>query len=126
MRLKTEHLPNSVGREISVSEQIEEDGPLQTSETLEPEIVQSTEPESSEDEPVERSFYRTTGKRKKEGVRLRAKRLREEAKLKGKKWYFTGEPCIYGHVKDRLVSNGKCRECNRLDSERSNRFGFYR
>jgi hypothetical protein len=61
-----------------------------------------------------------------EGPRVRARRLRAEAKAKGKKWYFTGEPCIYGHVEDRLVSNGKCRECNRLDSERSNRLGLYR
>lgn len=64
--------------------------------------------------------------RRGEGPRVRARRLRAEAKAKGKKWYFTGEPCIYGHVEDRLVSNGKCRECNRLDSERSNRLGLYR
>ena len=61
-----------------------------------------------------------------EGPRLRARRLRNEAKAKGKKWYFTGDPCKYGHIKDRLVSNGKCRECNRQDSERSNRLGLYR
>jgi hypothetical protein len=62
----------------------------------------------------------------KEGPKLRARRLRKEAKAKGRKWYFTGEPCKYGHIKDRLVSNGKCRECNRLDSQRANRAGLYR
>lgn len=61
-----------------------------------------------------------------EGPRVRARRLKDEAKARGKKWYFTGEPCIYGHIADRLVSNGKCRECNRQDSERSNRLGLYR
>jgi HKD family nuclease len=65
-------------------------------------------------------------RRRGEGPRVRAGRLRDEAKARGDKWYFTGEPCIYGHVADRLVRNGKCRECNRLDSERSNRLGLYR
>jgi hypothetical protein len=35
----------------------------------------------------------------------------EEAKALGLKWYFTGVPCKYGHVADRLVSNNGCREC---------------
>jgi len=61
-----------------------------------------------------------------EGPRLRAERLKAEAKAKGKEWYFTGLPCKYGHVEDRLVSNGKCRECNRQDSEQANRLGLYR
>jgi HKD family nuclease len=65
-------------------------------------------------------------KRHKKGPRVRAREARQEAIALGKKWYFTGEPCIYGHVKDRLVSNGKCRECNRQDSERANRLGLYR
>jgi HKD family nuclease len=62
----------------------------------------------------------------KEGPKLRARRLRKEAKAKGRKWYFTGKPCRYGHIEDRLVSNGKCRECSRQDSERANRLGLYR
>jgi HKD family nuclease len=59
-----------------------------------------------------------------EGPRLKAGRLRMEAKRLGKKWYFTGEPCIYGHISDRLVTNGKCRECNRQDCERYNRLRY--
>jgi hypothetical protein len=54
-------------------------------------------------------------------LRVKARRARMEAASAGKKWYFTGEPCNYGHIKDRLVTNGKCRECKRQDSERYNR-----
>ncbi len=61
-------------------------------------------------------------RRTNDGPRLRARRAKAEAIRRGKKWYFTGDPCIYGHVCDRLVSNGKCRECNRLDCEQYNRF----
>jgi HKD family nuclease len=61
-----------------------------------------------------------------EGVRARAKRLREQARAQGKTTYFTGVPCKYGHVEDRFVSSGKCRECNRLDCEQMNRLGLYR
>jgi hypothetical protein len=72
--------------------------------------------------PVEYFRKKRKYRRNEEGPRLRASRLRMEAKRARKKWYFTGEPCIRGHIKDRLVSNGKCRECNRLACERSNRF----
>ena len=61
-----------------------------------------------------------------EGIRLRARRLRLEAKARGETTYFTGQPCKYGHIDDRFVSNGKCRECNRLDCEQANRLGLYR
>ncbi len=60
------------------------------------------------------------------GSRILARRRRNEAKARGKKWYSTGIPCKYGHVTDRLVSNGKCRECSRLDSEYANRMMLYR
>lgn len=66
--------------------------------------------------------FRKKSRRRREGPRLRARRVKAEAIAAGKKWYFTGEPCIYGHIADRLVSNGKCRECNRLDCERYNRW----
>jgi HKD family nuclease len=71
------------------------------------------------------NFFRKT-RRNRDGSRLRARRAKKEAIRLGKKWYFTGDPCIYGHIADRLVSNGKCRECNRQDCERTNRLGFYR
>lgn len=34
---------------------------------------------------------------------------RKEAKAAGLKHYFTGDPCKYGHVNERLVSNRRCR-----------------
>jgi HKD family nuclease len=71
-------------------------------------------------------YFRPKKRRRGDGPRLRAARAKAEAIRQGKKWYRTGEPCIYGHYSDRLVSNGKCRECNRLDCERSNRLGLYR
>jgi 5-methylcytosine-specific restriction endonuclease McrA len=37
--------------------------------------------------------------------------LKEEAKKLGLKRFFTGEACLYGHVAERLVSNGNCLAC---------------
>ncbi len=42
--------------------------------------------------------------------------VREAARKKGLKWFFTGEPCKYGHVKERCVSSGGCIECAKLRS----------
>jgi hypothetical protein len=36
----------------------------------------------------------------------------------GLKFFFTGSPCARGHIAERYVSNGKCREC---DSENNRR-----
>jgi hypothetical protein len=36
---------------------------------------------------------------------------REQAKKLGLTYYFTGQPCIYGHVDTRRVSNGLCSGC---------------
>ncbi len=36
---------------------------------------------------------------------------RQEAKLAGRKRYFTGEPCRHGHVCERFVSSKGCVEC---------------
>lgn len=36
---------------------------------------------------------------------------KKEAKERGLKRYFTGKPCKHGHIAERLVSNGDCREC---------------
>lgn len=38
---------------------------------------------------------------------------RKEAKEKGLKRYFTGEPCKRGHMVERVVSNGRCAKCDR-------------
>ena len=43
----------------------------------------------------------------------------KDAKALGKKHYFTGKPCKYGHVEERLVSTRKCFGCARIaDSKR--------
>ncbi len=39
---------------------------------------------------------------------------RKEAKAFGLAYYFTGKPCIHGHIETRSVSTKKCHECNRL------------
>jgi predicted nucleic acid-binding Zn-ribbon protein len=38
---------------------------------------------------------------------------REEAREKGLKRFFTGEPCKQGHISERQVSSGECIECAR-------------
>lgn len=45
--------------------------------------------------------------------------LRADAKKNGLTRYFTGEPCKYGHVAERLTSNGFCNECQRLKDRRT-------
>jgi hypothetical protein len=37
---------------------------------------------------------------------------RKEAKSLRMRWYFTGLPCKYGHVRLRLTNNGACIECS--------------
>lgn len=39
-----------------------------------------------------------------------------EAKRIGQTWYFTGRPCVRGHVDKRSAANGNCRSC---DSEKA-------
>lgn len=36
-----------------------------------------------------------------------------DARERGLKWYFTGEPCPRGHVAKRSLSNRTCRQCDR-------------
>ena len=43
---------------------------------------------------------------------------RQEAKEKGLRFYFTGEPCKYGHVSVRYVSGTKCKECLKESDKR--------
>jgi len=38
---------------------------------------------------------------------------RTEAKAKGLRFYFTGEPCKHGHVAERWVSCWVCVDCDR-------------
>lgn len=39
---------------------------------------------------------------------------RKEALLLKRKRYFTGEPCKYGHIDERYLSDGRCAECCRI------------
>jgi hypothetical protein len=39
---------------------------------------------------------------------------RREAKMRGRKTYFTGEPCQHGHICERFVKRAWCVECARL------------
>lgn len=41
--------------------------------------------------------------------------LRIAARERGDKSFCTGEPCVRGHVGDRMVSDGKCHECLKLN-----------
>jgi hypothetical protein len=54
-------------------------------------------------------------------------RSKQEAKSLGLKWYFTGVPCDFGHVAERLVSNASCRICANIRSKRwrSNNLGYF-
>lgn len=39
---------------------------------------------------------------------------KEQARQQGLKRYFTGVPCRYEHISERLVSTGQCCECKRV------------
>lgn len=43
---------------------------------------------------------------------------REDAKVKGLKRFFTGEPCIYGHIAEREVRKNRCVKCRQESSKR--------
>ena len=43
---------------------------------------------------------------------MTAKITKEEATKKGLVRFFTGSPCIRGHISERRVSSGECVECN--------------
>lgn len=44
-------------------------------------------------------------------MQTQLQKTRNEAKLLGEKYYFTGSPCIHGHKSKRLASTGQCVEC---------------
>lgn len=43
---------------------------------------------------------------------------RKAAQIAGQEWYFTGVPCVNGHVAKRTVNNRSCQECNRMKDRR--------
>ena len=45
---------------------------------------------------------------------------RETAVQLGLKRFFTGDPCIHGHISERLVNKrgSKCAECNRIAQQK--------
>ena len=52
---------------------------------------------------------------------------KQEAITAGLHKYFTGKPCKYGHISERLVSNSSCVECKIYKSEdyvRKNKSGL--
>lgn len=40
----------------------------------------------------------------------------EAAKAK-ERFYFTGKPCVHGHIADRYTGSGRCVECDRARSK---------
>ena len=44
---------------------------------------------------------------------------RQEAKTQGLTRYFTGNPCVHGHVDERLVVNKTCLTCSAISSEKA-------
>lgn len=50
---------------------------------------------------------------------------RRDARMLGLTYYYTGNPCISGHVSERYVSNGMCRDCHVsfLSKKRDTRHG---
>jgi hypothetical protein len=51
--------------------------------------------------------YRNTPETRKQAQGLRAKAIQD-----GMQFYFTGNPCVRGHLAKRRTSNSKCIECN--------------
>lgn len=39
---------------------------------------------------------------------------RKEAKSKNLIRYFTGKECKYGHISERMVTSGRCCECDKI------------
>lgn len=45
---------------------------------------------------------------------------RQTAQLKGKKRFYTGEPCVHGHDSERYVSSGGCIDCQNFKTLKTN------
>jgi hypothetical protein len=50
---------------------------------------------------------------------------RKRAKARGRKHFFTGKPCIRGHIAKRFVSTKNCIECHAL-LQSTSAYGEYR
>lgn len=48
--------------------------------------------------------------------------IKQQARLEGKLKYNNGKLCPQGHASDRLVSNGKCIKCARVEQSKNRRF----
>lgn len=44
--------------------------------------------------------------------------LRKQASEQGQKTYYTGLPCIWGHVASRWTVNGSCTDCKTMKTAR--------
>lgn len=49
-----------------------------------------------------------------------------EAFDSGLKRYFTGEPCKYGHIDERMISNGRCLKCLTLSNSKNKKEAYQR
>jgi hypothetical protein len=58
------------------------------------------------------------------GMKTGRKRIKakDDAAASGQMFYFTGKPCLRGHIAKRFVSNRKCVECEHL----ANRLSYQR
>lgn len=45
------------------------------------------------------------------------KATRKEAILAKEKWYYTGKPCLKGHLSRRLTIDGSCQECREVNQK---------
>jgi hypothetical protein len=43
---------------------------------------------------------------------------RKEARILGLKYYYTGKPCIRGHITERLTTRRYCMDCHKEDSSK--------
>ena len=43
----------------------------------------------------------------------------QEARERGLKRYFTGKPCKYGHVCEKVVVNKSCYECQKVTARKN-------
>lgn len=49
---------------------------------------------------------------------------RKEAKAQGKKTYYTGMACKHGHICERVVTNGSCKECMAIKSRKYSKLWY--
>ena len=59
-------------------------------------------------------YYRQYNEKRRKPVEKGARQIAMEA---GEKHYFTGKPCVHGHLAERRVKDRVCMECSRLEKE---------